>query len=234
MTGRLDSDSVIDEIVFKYASSRLERSVKKNARFAGEGFRAFSRRSDRAFEVKRDGVRVAMIHATSAYVPGREPIRANLLTAGPHWQRLADEVLGAEAELVAAWEAERQGRIPSQSAATAVDEAATEMQRFDDDPRRELQVSVGELPGQLTDAFLEASWKIRHQRQLAYERPIVLEYDYGELELFPIIRRGGVLSLTFRFDDGVDVVLGELLLLDRDPLPIVVPREIGNERALVA
>jgi hypothetical protein len=101
-------------------------------------------------------------------------------------------------------------------------------------PRRVLGEFPVEFPADLKDACLQASWKIRHNRQVAYERPVVLESEYGRLTLLPITRSGSRLVLPAHLQRGNDTVAGELLLIDHDPLPLVVPTEIGYEDALAA
>jgi hypothetical protein len=232
---RLDWNNVIDEMALEYAGDRFAHAVAENARF-GEGLRAFLRRRENAFEVMRDEVRLAMIHATQARVPHRDPIEANFLTAGPHWQRLADVVHAAESELVAEWEREQEAKEAAAKAAAvlAAAEAAAAAERARAAARRRLDEFPDGLPFELEEACLEASSKIRNKRQVAYENPVVLESEYGELTLLPITGPEERLLVPFQLGDGVDELVGELLLADHDPLPLLIRPEVDDDEALAA
>ena len=72
----------------------------------GIGLRVIPEWSESRFSIIRDGVQVAIIHPTSAYISdGRnihaKVIHANFLTPGPHWQQVADSLHRAQPELVA-------------------------------------------------------------------------------------------------------------------------------------
>jgi hypothetical protein len=232
---RLDWSNVIDEMVLEYAGDRFAHAVAENARF-GEGLRAFLRRREKGFEIVRDEVRLAMIHASHARVPHREPIEANFLTPGPHWQRLADVVHVAEPELVAEWQREREAKAKAAAAAAAMAavEAVAAAERARAAARRRLDEFPDGMPAELEDTCLEASWRIRNERQVAYERPVILESEHGELTLLPIAGREEYLLVPFRFDDGLQELQGELLLAERDPLPLLIHPEIGDDKALAA
>ena len=74
--------------------------MSDNGRF-GEGLRAFLRRSDMGFAIMRHDIRLGLIHATRAYVPGHDAIVANFLSPGSHWQTVADLIHDAEQTLTA-------------------------------------------------------------------------------------------------------------------------------------
>lgn len=232
---RLDWNTVIDEMALEYTGDRFAHAIAENARF-GEGLRAFLRRREKGFEVMRDEVRLAMIHASRAEVPHHEPIEANFLIPGQHWQWLADVVHAAEPELIAEWKREQEAnaRAAAAAAALAAAEAKAAAERARAMARRRLDEFPAGLPAELEEACLEASWKIRHERQVAYERPVVLESEYGELTLLPITGPEERLLVPFRLEDGVEELEGELVLAGRDPLPLRIRPEVGDERALVA
>src|SRR6266568_4106703 len=113
---RIDWNNVIDEMALKYTGGKFLKMVTDNARF-GEGLRAFLRPRLEGFAIMRDGVQLAIIRATSAEIPHREVIHGNFLKPGPHWQRVADVVHGAEAELVAKWKREQEARAAAEAVA---------------------------------------------------------------------------------------------------------------------
>jgi hypothetical protein len=57
---------------------------------------------------------------------------------------------------------------------------------------------------------------------VAYERPVVLECDLGELTLLPITGTEIRLLIPFRLNRGTETLKGELVLSDSDPLPLLV------------
>jgi hypothetical protein len=62
---------------------------------------------------------------------------------------------------------------------------------------------------------LKASRRIRLERQVAYERPVVLQCDIGELTLLPIAGTVTRLFMPFRLGNGTQTLKGELVLGDR-------------------
>jgi hypothetical protein len=232
---RLDWNSVIDEMALEYAGDRFAHAVADNARF-GAGLRAFLRRREKGFEIKRDEVRLAMIHATHARVPSGEWINANFLTPGPHWQQLADVVHRAESQLVAEWrqeQAERESQAAEEAAAAAA-EALAAAERVRAAARRRLDEFPAWIAAELEEVGLEASRKIREERQVAYERPVVLENEHGELTLLPIKGPESRLLVPFVLIGETDTLRGELLLAGTDPLPLFIPPEVDDDQALIA
>lgn len=69
---------------------------------------------------------------------------------------------------------------------------------------------------------------------MAYERPVVLEYDSGELTLLPITRTGTRLHMPFRLSREAMTLKGELILGDRDPLPLLIGEDVSYEDAVTA
>jgi hypothetical protein len=177
-------NSVIDAMALTYAGDKFIKAIEANARF-GEGLRAFLRPHEKAFAIMRGGVRLATIHATRAYIPHRKAIHANFLRPGIHWQQIADALQSADAELVAEWKHRQEATAAVEAAA-----AAAEAQRKHAAARRRIDLLPDDLPPKLIEACLDASRRIRLDRQVAYERPVVLEYDLGELTLLPIAGTG--------------------------------------------
>jgi hypothetical protein len=226
--GRLDWDNVIDEMALKYAGGKFQRAVEDNARF-GKGIHAFLRRREKGFAIMRGDVQLAIIHASSARIPHRDVIHGNFLTTGPHWQQLADIVHSAEAGLVAKSEQEQETR---EAAEAAVAKAETERRRAA--ARRRIEHLPNDLAPELIDACLDASRRIRLERQVAYEHPVVLESDFGELTLLPITGTETRLLMPFRLSKGTKMLRGELVLSDRDPLPLLIGQDVADEDAITA
>lgn len=223
-----DWDYLIDEMAVKYVGDKFIRTVADNARF-GEGLRAFPRRRERGFAIKRGDVRLATIYATHAQIPHREVVYANFLMPGPHWQQVADVIHSAEAERVAEWEDEQEVKAATKAAAAAAGaglKCAAARRRIDHLPN--------DLAPELIEACLGASRRIRLDRQVAYERPVVLECDVGELTLLPIVRTQTRLLLPFRLIRGRDTLKGELILGGGDPLPLLIGEDVTDKNVIMA
>jgi hypothetical protein len=174
-------------------------------------------------------VRLATIHATRAYIPHREVIHANFLKPGAHWQQIADALHSAEAELMAEWKHKQEATAAAEAAA-----AAAEAQRKRAAARRRIDLLPHDLTAEVIEACLDASRRIRLERQVAYERPVVLEYDLGELTLLPIAGTATRLLMPFRLSRGSETLNGELVLADRDPLPLLISEDAADQDAITA
>jgi hypothetical protein len=69
---------------------------------------------------------------------------------------------------------------------------------------------------------------------VAYERPAVLECDVGELTLLPITGPETRLLMPFHLSKGTETLKGELVLGDRDPLPLLIGEGVADEDAITA
>jgi hypothetical protein len=69
---------------------------------------------------------------------------------------------------------------------------------------------------------------------VAYERPVVLESDFGELTLLPISGTENRLLMPFRLNRGMEALKGQLVLGDRDPLPLLIGEDVAHEDAITA
>jgi hypothetical protein len=83
---------------------------------------------------------------------------------------------------------------------------------------------------------MDASRRIRTERQVAYDRPVILENELGELTLFPITSTGIRLLLPFRLANEPEAIDGhlELILGDPDPLPLLISTTVLQEDAIRA
>lgn len=225
----LDWNNVIDELALEYTGDLFAHTLADNAHF-GEGLRAFLRPREKGFAVMRDEIRLAMIHATHARVPHCDPIYANFLKIGPHWQALAKVVHESEDEIVAEWKREQESKAAAAAAATA---AATFLPPPPATLHR-LDAFPDDLDKDVVAACLKASRRIREERQVAYDRPVMLESDYGELTLLPITGADSRLRVPFRLEDDAGELSAALLLADRDPLPLLVADTVGEDDAVVA
>lgn len=224
----LEWHSIVDEIAFRYVGGKFIRVIEDNARF-GEGLRALLRHREQGFVIMRGDVRLAVIQATRAQIPHHEVIYANFLLAGPHWQQVADILCAAEPELVAEWKREQDSKVAAEEAAAA---PAAERRRVA--ARRRIVQFPDDLAPELIDDCLDASRRIRLERQVAYERPVVLECDVGELTLLPIVGTEARLLMPFRLHNGMDRLQGELVLGDRDPLALLIGADVADEDAITA
>lgn len=213
--------NLVNEIALEYVRDAFIRAVEDNARF-GDGLLLSLQPRERGFVIMRGDVRLGVIHAAHAFVPHRPFVRANFLTSGPHWQQVANVIYDTEAKR------EQDSKV----AKTAV--PATRIQRRRADARRRLDELPHDLIPELADACLDASRRIRLERQVAYALPVVLEYDVGELTLLPITRSQTHLLMPFRLSKGTEPLEGELLLGDRDPLPLLIGKHVADRDAIAA
>jgi hypothetical protein len=218
----IDWNSVIDQIAVRYAGEVFIRAVADNAYF-GEGLRAFLRRHESGFAIMRDDARLATIFATHARIKHGESIYANFLTPGAHWQKIADAIHRAEADQPAGQDREQ---AASKVAGAASARAASRPTRRP--AQKRIDNLPDDLPPELTRACLEASRRIRQDRQVAYERPVVLECSLGNLTLLPVTGTSTLLHLPFRLTTATQTLTGELILTEHDPLPIQIGGEVPD------
>jgi hypothetical protein len=177
----------------------------------------------------RGEARLAIIHPTHAQIPHRETIYANFLTPGPHWQQVANVLHDTQPELAA--EREHQQR---KITVTALLTPAAGGGRKRIAQQRRIDHLPNGLAPELLDACVNASRRIRLERQVAYERPVILESAAGELTLLPITETETNLHLPFDLSRGTETLTGNLILGDRDPLPLLISEDTADEDAIVA
>jgi hypothetical protein len=223
----LEWNSIVSEIALKYLRGKFIAAVRDNACF-DEGVRVVLVPRERGFEIMRGGVRLAIIQAARAQIPHGEGIRANFLIPGPHWHLLADVVSSAEGALVTEWEREDE---PEASADASGIEAKAPPTHT---PARQIDHLPEGLDPELLDVCLDASRRIRLERQVAYERPVVLESVIGELTLLPISTARSRLLMPFQLMTDTETLTGELVMADRDPLPLLITENVADENAIAA
>jgi hypothetical protein len=211
---------IVDKIVVDHVRDKFNMVVEDNAHF-GKGLGVVPQWSKSGFSIMRDDVQLAFIHPTRTYISDgkvvhAKVIHANFLTRGPHWQEVTDALHRAEPELVAGWKHEREAK-----AAPAA-------------PQRPIDRLPNSLAPGLIDACLEASRRIRLERQVAYDRAVILECDVGELTLLPIAGTVTRLRMPFCLDRGTETLKAELVLGDSDPLPLLIGEDIADEDAITA
>jgi hypothetical protein len=225
--GTFDWSEVIDEMAVRYASDKFIRAVLDNGRF-GEGLRAVLRRGDLGFAIMRDDIRLALIRATRAYVPGHDAMVANFLSPGSHWRTLADLIHDAEPILAAEHDREH-------AAGAAPGVPSGGRSRVGAQPAfRHILRLPDYVPAELRAVCIEASRRLRLERQVAYGRPVVLICSIGELKLLPVIENDGRFSLPFQFAFGSGTIRAQLVLVDRDPLPLEIGKDVALEDAVLA
>lgn len=210
----------VDEIVVGHVRDKFNVAVEDNAHF-GKGFGVVPQWSKSGFSIMRDDVQLAFIHPTRTYISdgkviNAKVIHANFLIQGPHWKQVTDALHRAQPKLAGGWKHEQEAK--------AVRAA----------PRRTIDRLPDSLAPELIDACLEASRRIRLERQLAYDRAVVLECDVGELTLLPIAGTVTRLCMPFCLDKGPETLKGELILGDGDPLPLLIGEDIAYEDAITA
>jgi hypothetical protein len=212
-------NSLIDQIALENAHSLFTDALRENA-CLGDGVRAVAKRKEKGFAVTRGGTELGFIRATTARAHGGDLIEGNFLIPGTHWSRLA--------EAIASVVARREG------AAAAVVQAGAPLGRRAE--VRRITALPSEIDPAFTGACIDASRRIRTERQVAYQRPVVLESAIGELTLLPIISTGVRLLLPFRLAGRSESLAGqlELILGDPDPLPLLVDRAVPDEDAIGA
>jgi hypothetical protein len=224
----LEWNSVVNKIVLEYLRSKFVRAVEDNTCF-GEGLRVVLQAREKGFVVIRDDVRLATIHASRAEIPHREAIHANFLVPGPHWRLLAEIVQDTESQLTAERKQEQDARTAAEAAA-----AAAQAERRRAANRRRIDHLPDDLAPELIDACLDASRRIRLERQVAYERPVTLEFDAKELTLLPITRTATHPLLPFRLSTAAQTLNGQLVLADCEPLPLLIDADIADTDAITA
>ena len=223
--GTFDWDEVIDEMALRFASDKFVNAIARYGRFSGG--RALLRRGELGFVIMRGHVRLGLIRATHAWVPGQDPIAANFLSPGSHWRAVAELIRETEPALVAEWERDH----ATVNAGGAVDGG----RHSESQPAlRCIRVLPGDLAPELQKACMEASRRLRLDRQVAYERPVVLGFDYGELILLPIAQTGPSFLFPFLLVTGGKTIRAELILEDSDPLAVQVAEEITLDDAVTA
>ena len=224
----LEWQTIVDEIALKFVGGKFIKAMEDNARF-GDGLRALLRQHEKGFAIMHGDVRLAIIHATRAQIPHHEVIYANFLMPGPHWQKVADVLHAAEAELMAESKREQEAKAAGEAAA-----AMAEAERRRTAMQRRIDQLPHDLAPELIDACLVASRRIRLERQVAYDRPVVLECDVGALTLLPITGTESRLLMPFRLDRETETLKAKLVLGDHDPLPLLIGEDIAREDAITA
>jgi hypothetical protein len=152
--------------------------------------------------------------------------------------KAATEAAAAEAKLTRRAQAKAKRRRPADAKAKQTD--AAQPRRTDQLPGyparraneavpRRIDQLPDDLAPELINACLDASRRIRLERQMYYDRPVFLRFDVGELTLLPIAGTETRLRMPFRLSKGTETLQGELLLRDRDPLPLVIGGNVADE-----
>lgn len=223
----LEWNSIVSEIALKHLPNKFIGAIADNIR-VDEGDRVVLVPREKGFAVMCGDVRLAVIHAARVQIPHREGMRANFLIPGEHWRLLADVLHDTEGELVAEWKRQQEAEATAEATdvGTKAKPGRAAARRIDHLPNG--------LPSELTDACLDASRRIRLERQVAYDRPVLLKSEVGELTLLPIEKTGSRLLMPFRLNKGTETLTGELLISDRDPLPLLIGEGVADQDAITA
>jgi hypothetical protein len=214
-----------NEIALGYVCDRFIKAVEDNACF-GDDVRASFEQRDKGFVITRGDERLAVLHPAHLHILHRPSIRKNFLTPGVHWQQVADVLRDLEATPDIEVEQKATATANTVAAVAAERGWAATPQRIDRLPDT--------LAPELIRACLDASRRIRKQRRLAYPRPVILQCDAGELTLRPIVMAMAHLLMPFHLHTGQQQLEGNLMLGRRDPLPLLISRNVANEDAITA
>jgi hypothetical protein len=193
-----------------HTGDALRRAVKDNAQLA-PGDRVTAAADENGFAITRDGELLAVIMATRCSRPGSGdgPLIGNFLTSGSHWDELTRYLEPVAATTPPA---------PSRGLLT---------KRIDNLPAG--------LPRALLDACTEACRRIRAERRVAFERPVVLASSRGELTVQPVIGVPSALSVPFTYRPSrrpaAEPLRGRLLLDRRDPMPVIIEENVNEDDA---
>jgi hypothetical protein len=229
--------NVVDRLVVLHASNNFSRAVTRNARLA-PGLTLAPHGSKKYWRILHGEELIAAIHPTRVKLLGRQTVYGNFLTAGPHWDLAASAYLeqgAVEPEL---------SKLKQVAADQANDAQAKQHQKpasaWNSVPKapvfRRIDPLPDYLPDDFTDPCLRASYQIRHNRQQAYDGPVVLESSLSEITLFPIVGVPTQLRVPFKFHFNSRnslPVWGELLLEDVDPVPALIEETVSDETAIM-
>jgi hypothetical protein len=162
--GTAEWNNVVDECAMKYADGSFSKSVEINGLF-GEGFHISRLYRENGFEIIHHGKRVGIIHATHVHVLDFGYVYDNFLTPGSHWKQVVN-FLNAVVSKIAP-DSKLQMKAQGPVAAKPGEGSTVELRRIYQLPP--------DLTPELTQACLDASRRIRLERQVSYERPVTLE-----------------------------------------------------------
>jgi hypothetical protein len=200
-------EKFVSQVAWDHARREFAMAIESHAQLDPD-LKVIPSPSDNAFTIISGQVQLAIIHATRASVRDHPPIYGNFLTPGSHWTRLAQAISNPEIN------------DTNQGTPTA--------------GSRLIDRLPADLPQQVISACLEASRRIRLERQVAYEHPLILEFATSKLTLQPIAGRPPQLHVPFSLRTRTMPVSGELLLRNQDPLPVLIRDNVGIEDATTA
>jgi len=156
--------------------------------------------------VSRDGAQVVLVAATRARARGGPTRRGNFLAPGDHWRQLAEDL-----------------------SALAVPEPRQ--------PKRRSARLLTHLPDwlepEVRDLAMDASRRLRTERNIALGHTVELQYDNGLIRFDPLQRGPEHIELPVAWSGWPEQVAGELYIDVRgDPLPLRYWGE-GTEREAV-
>ncbi len=204
-----DWSDITNQIVLEHLYDEFVSAVRENASFIETLDASLSPRP-KGVAVMQGEERLGVIRPAHASIPHHHLIHGNFLVSGPHWRQVYDALRD-------------EARQPARSIGTA----GTKQRRFN-----QLPVSLAK---ELKRACLDASRRIRLERRLDYgDTPVILECDVGELTLLPITGPENRLLFPFRFRRDAKTLPGALILINRDPLPLMIGADVGDEDAITA
>lgn len=201
----------VDQLAWEHARDVLRQALKQNVRLSAD-VRVQAVADEKGFAVVRGAEELALIRASRCMRPGHGPLIGNFLTSGSHWDQLARYLYSIGACTMPA-------RTPGLLT-------------------RRIDALPHGLPRGLLDACTGASRRIRTDRRIAFERPVTLECNRGELAVQPITGYAPELRVPFTYRRNqslaAGVIRGELHLSRHDPMPVTVGEDVRDEDAYKA
>jgi len=144
--------------------------------------------------VSRDGAQVASVRATAAHTKGGLTRQGNFLAPGDHWRLLADDLSAVT--------------VPA--------------------PRRTKPLNARLLSGlpdwlepEVRDLAMDASRRLRTERNIALGHTVELQYDNGLIRFDPLRRGPEHIELPVTWSGWSEHATGDLYIdVRRDPLPL--------------
>jgi hypothetical protein len=222
-------DAQIDQFVAQQhdLAQRFLASITENAGPLWPGARAYYASSDHGFTLAWPDAEVGFVRIfpTHARVFFDGPtLTANYLLPGTHWGELKDAIEAND--------------LKRRSAAQSANLARPGGRAL---PRRPVRVPLRILDDvpegtsrQLERETLDASRRLRCERQMVYATAAVLMADFGVVRFEPIETDSGQLLVPFRFHcDSGEVEGGISLSGDRDPLRLEIYCDTITDEPLV-
>jgi hypothetical protein len=214
-------DSEIDKFVLRHLARRFAESVTANAAPLWPGARAYYVKSDHGFVLAWPDAEVGFVVITPTHgrvFHGGPTLDGNYLLPGAHWKKLKRAIdEHEEARRVAPVDVPTQGRATSRQPIRV--------------PIRILSKVPEDVPRATARFLIDASRRLRLERQMVYGAPVILEANFGLIRFDPLEGPASELVVPFELACRDGVVEGGIALnADDDPLRVELYRdELGDD-----